>query len=214
MLVELLSLTYYLTVCTYNHYKLESLLISLHHLMCKGGSSQMGPVSVNSFTLRIMPDLVQLMNTKTRKQNQCETVRLLILTKHDKELSSEVLLEVFSYLLRLNWKSVWLLLKAWSITDIKQVFDEIQLSLSDQAMLSLRALSNHKHLCEISSCLQVNVKLLQSNLSVHKFLFVCFNRLSYACCAEADHYLLRLFSLDLMQLWNMSAGCFHSVQST
>jgi hypothetical protein len=41
---------------------------------------------------------------------------------------------------------------------------------SDRAMLSLRALSNHKHLRQIPSRLRVEAKLVEPDLSVHQFL--------------------------------------------
>jgi len=87
-----------------------------------------------------------------------------------REFPNEVLLQVFSHLLRSDWKSVRLLSKAWSVTEAKQVFDEIRMGPSDQAMLSLTALSNHEYLRQIPSRLRVEAQLVQPNLSVHKFL--------------------------------------------
>jgi hypothetical protein len=62
-----------------------------------------------------------------------------------KEFPSDVLLDIFSHLPRFDWKSVRCLSNAWSATAAKPVFDEICVGPSDRAMLSLRALSNHKH---------------------------------------------------------------------
>ena len=86
-----------------------------------------------------------------------------------REFPSEVLLQFFSHLPRSDWKSIRRLSKAWSVTAAKHVFDEIGVGPSDRAISSLRALSNHKYLREIPSCLRVEVKLVESNLSIHKF---------------------------------------------
>ena len=50
------------------------------------------------------------------------------------------------------------------------MFDEIRVGPSDRAMLTLRALSNHKQLHEMPSRLRVEAQLVQPNLSVHEFL--------------------------------------------
>jgi hypothetical protein len=86
------------------------------------------------------------------------------------EFPSEVLLQIFSHLPRSDWKSVRLLSKAWSVTGAKQVFDEIRMGPSDQAMLSLTALSNHEYLREIPSRLRIEAQLVQPNLCVREFL--------------------------------------------
>ena len=86
------------------------------------------------------------------------------------EFPSEVLLQIFSHLPRSDWKSIRRLSKEWLVTAAKHVFDEICLAPTDQAIASLRALSNHEHLRLIPSRLRVEAKLVEPNLSVHQFL--------------------------------------------
>ena len=86
-----------------------------------------------------------------------------------RESPSEVLLQIFSHLPRSDWKSIRRLSKAWSVTAAKHVFDEIRVGLSDRAISSLSAFSNHKYLCEIPSRLRVEAKLIEPNLSAHEF---------------------------------------------
>ena len=85
-------------------------------------------------------------------------------------LPMEVLVQIFSYLPRPGLKSVRCLSKEWSVTAAKLVFDEIRLAPTDQAISSLRALSNHEYLRQIPSRLRVEAKLVEPNLSVHQFL--------------------------------------------
>ena len=114
-------------------------------------------------SMGIVPGLVQRMNTKT-SMKLCPFQQSTMI-----EFPSEVLLQFFFHLPRSDWKSIRRLSKAWSVTAAKHVFDEIRVGPSDRAISSLRALSNHKHLREIPSRLRVEAKLVESNLSIHKF---------------------------------------------
>ena len=82
---------------------------------------------------------------------------------------TEVLLQVFSHLLRSDWKIVRCLSKAWSVTAAKPVFNEIYIDPSHRGMSSLKALSSHKHLRQIPSRLRVEAKLVEPNLDVYEF---------------------------------------------
>ena len=68
------------------------------------------------------------------------------------------------------------------------VFDEIRVASTNQAISSLRALSDHEHLHQIPSRLRVEAKELEPNLSVHQFLQHVLRqiRLCSQCCDDGE----------------------------